>query len=55
MALKKTGTKAPASRSLDYSLSADILNRVKAAEDNTKLMNTSGMIGQVGASIGGGC
>tara|TARA_R100000231_G_scaffold24962_3_gene22972 strand:- start:550 stop:1770 length:1221 start_codon:yes stop_codon:yes gene_type:complete len=53
MALKKTGTKAPASRSLDYSLSADILNRVKAAEDNTKLMNTAGMIGQVGASIGG--
>ena len=52
MALKKTGTKAPASRGLDYSLSADILNRVKAAGDNTKLMNTAGMIGQVGATVG---
>ena len=52
MALKKTGTKAPASRGLDYGLSADILNRVKAAEDNTNLMNTASMIGQVGANIG---
>jgi len=42
MALKKTGTKAPASRGLDYSLGKDTLDRVKRATDSRSKVASGG-------------
>lgn len=51
MALKKTGTKAPASRSLDYSLGKDTLDRVKSATESRNKVASGGDM--LAAGLGG--
>lgn len=51
MALKKTGTKAPASRGLDYSLGKDTLDRVKKATDSRSKVASGGDM--LAAGLGG--
>ncbi len=51
MALKKTGTKAPASRGLDYSLGKDTLDRVKAATVSRNKVASGGDM--LAAGLGG--